>query len=81
MIILELMMPVMDGRELRRCQLADPRLSRIPVVVISASRDVVEVARELGTAGHLKKPLHLEELLALLARHCDHPAHVADAPT
>ncbi|MDQ3366460.1 MAG: hypothetical protein M3680_13625 [Myxococcota bacterium] len=80
-IILELMMPVMDGRELRRCQLADPRLSRIPVVVISASRDVVEVARELGTAGHLKKPLHLEELLALLARHCDHPAHVADAPT
>lgn len=34
-ILLDLMMPVMDGFEFRREQLRDPRLASIPVVVLS----------------------------------------------
>src|SRR3954470_23175677 len=36
-ILLDLMMPVMDGWEFRRQQQGDPRLSKIPVVVITAA--------------------------------------------
>ena len=36
LIVLDLMMPVMNGQEFRVHQLAHPRWSRIPVVVISA---------------------------------------------
>ena len=39
-ILLDLMMPVMDGREFREHQLRDPSIADIPVVVISASRDI-----------------------------------------
>src|SRR5215510_5543427 len=36
LILLDLMMPVMDGWEFRRQQQADPSLSRVPVIVLSA---------------------------------------------
>jgi CheY-like chemotaxis protein len=36
LILLDLMMPVMNGWELRRALRADPRLAEIPVVVLSA---------------------------------------------
>src|SRR5438128_8871587 len=35
-ILLDLMMPVMDGWEFRRTQLADPALADVPVIVLSA---------------------------------------------
>jgi CheY-like chemotaxis protein len=67
-ILLDLMMPVMDGWEFRRRQLADPELSRVPVVVLSAldpSR-----AADLDGAAFLKKPLDFDRLLELVRRFC-----------
>ncbi len=61
-ILLDLLMPVMSGWEFRQEQLADPLLSRIPVVVVSASTP--------GTARpdrHLPKPFGIEELLAIVS--------------
>jgi len=40
LILLDLMMPVMDGREFRERQLENPALADIPVIVISAYNDV-----------------------------------------
>ena len=70
LIVLDLMMPGMDGREFRRIQRADPKLNQIPVVVISAFRDLDEIAKELEPAGHFKKPLKLAELLSIVQTHC-----------
>lgn len=67
-ILLDLMMPVMDGWEFRRRQLEDPALSRVPVVVLSAldpSR-----AADLDGAAFLKKPLDFDRLLELVRRFC-----------
>jgi CheY-like chemotaxis protein len=67
-ILLDLMMPVRDGWEFRRRQLADPALSRVPVVVLSAldpSR-----AADLDGAAFLKKPLDFDRLLELVRRFC-----------
>lgn len=69
LILLDLMMPVMDGKDFRRAQLCDPKLSRIPVVLISAFRDLTEALREMQPAAHLHKPLNLSDLLDVVRRH------------
>jgi len=70
LILLDLMMPVMDGQTFRAEQRADAALANIPVVVISAYRDVERYATELA-AECLPKPVRLETLLETARRHCD----------
>ncbi len=67
LILLDLMMPVMDGWEFRAAQRADPALAGVPVVLLSASMKVREAAAELGIARWLRKPIALEALLAAVA--------------
>jgi CheY-like chemotaxis protein len=68
LIVLDLMMPVMDGREFRAQMLADPELSKVPVIVISALRE--GSLADLQVTSFLKKPLKLADLLTLVKRHC-----------
>ena len=63
LIVLDLMMPEMDGIDFRRAQLADPALRDIPVIIISARPDVALQAAELGAEDFLRKPMSFEELL------------------
>jgi len=58
LVLLDLMMPVMDGWQFREEQLHDPELSGIPVVVLSALRD-----DRLHAARQFTKPCDLDELL------------------
>ena len=69
LILLDLMMPVMDGREFREQQVQSPALADIPVIVISAYNDVGEQARALGV-DHLRKPLAMRGLLDAVRRYC-----------
>jgi two-component system response regulator MprA len=61
LILLDLLMPVMSGWEFRHEQLADPLLSGIPVVVVSAS-----VPGGLRPDRHLSKPFGVDELLEVV---------------
>jgi CheY-like chemotaxis protein len=66
LILLDLMMPVMDGWQFRKEQLENPLLASIPVAVLSSKGnapmdDGVEV---------LKKPIRPQILLELVARYC-----------
>lgn len=70
LILLDLMMPIMDGRAFREAQQADPVLANIPVIVISAFRDSAETARELDAAGYLPKPVSLEALIDIVDAFC-----------
>jgi CheY-like chemotaxis protein len=63
-IVLDLMMPEMDGREFRKRQLADAALSTIPIVVITA--DGRAPPTDLGVAGVLKKPFAPGALLSAI---------------
>jgi CheY-like chemotaxis protein len=67
LILLDLMMPVMDGWEVRRQQLANPSVARIPVVVLTAIGEA-EQPDCLGDVGYLHKPIDPDELLAVLER-------------
>ena len=63
-IILDLMMPVMDGWQFRVAQKADPKLSSIPVIAVSADRTAKAAAIDADV--YLAKPVDLERLFALL---------------
>jgi CheY-like chemotaxis protein len=69
-ILLDIMMPVMNGWEFRALQKTDAALSEIPVVVITAHADASRAAAEMDAAGFLRKPVKLESLLASVSRFC-----------
>ena len=64
LVLLDLMMPVMDGYEFLEVQRADPKLARIPTAVITAGT-VVDSTRT-GDAPLLRKPVGLKGLLAVI---------------
>jgi CheY-like chemotaxis protein len=63
-ILLDLMMPRMDGFAFRARQKRDPRFADIPVLVISAHAR----AGEVDAAAFLPKPFSIDDLLDALAR-------------
>jgi CheY-like chemotaxis protein len=68
-ILLDVIMPVMDGWGFREAQMRDPTLGAIPVVVLSSIGSVDAMASALRAAGHLKKPVSLSALLGVVAAH------------
>ena len=66
-ILLDLMMPVMDGWQFRKEQKQDPEIAGIPLVVITATgnRPVLIDAAEL-----VMKPLDLNRLFEAIGRYC-----------
>jgi two-component system, chemotaxis family, chemotaxis protein CheY len=69
-ILLDWHMPIMSGEAFRRAQMADPRLARIPVIVLSADRGATQLAQELGIREILLKPMAGASVLAAIERHC-----------
>jgi two-component system cell cycle response regulator len=68
LILLDLNMPCMDGREALREIKADPELRPIPVVVLTTSRAPEDVTRcyELGAASYIVKPVTFEALVKVM---------------
>jgi CheY-like chemotaxis protein len=71
-ILLDLMMPIMDGWEFRRRQQDDPALADVPVIVLTALDQAQARASDLNGVDFLKKPLDFDRLLELVRRRC-HP--------
>jgi len=69
-IVLDLMMPVMDGREFRRHQQCDPSLSSIPLIVLTAHADREGGAMTVHGGTCLRKPVELDDLLGNVAAVC-----------
>jgi len=69
-ILLDLMMPVMNGQEFYAEQQRDPALARIPIVVISADGNIALKAAAFG-GEFLPKPVRLETVLGVLGRLCN----------
>lgn len=70
LILMDLMMPVMDGWELAAELERDPATAGIPVVVVSGAGDIPRTAATLRATDYLEKPLDLNRLLSLVHRHC-----------
>jgi CheY-like chemotaxis protein len=66
-ILLDLMMPVMNGLQFRQEQLLRPELAAIPVLIVTADVNAKHQAAALGVAGVVQKPLKIQSLLDLIA--------------
>ena len=70
-IVLDVLMPIMDGWDFRAEQLVDPSLRRIPVVVITASGfSQYKLQQQLDPYDVLSKPLELGTFLRTLRDAC-----------
>jgi CheY-like chemotaxis protein len=68
-ILLDLMMPGMNGAQFRAEQMTDPALATIPVVVLSGDGRTSEKASTIGLEW-LQKPVDFDALLATVRRFC-----------
>ena len=68
LILLDLMMPVMDGEEFRRQQLKIRSIRKIPIVVVSARHDASQIAGKLKAVGCIGKPVDFDALSVLIRR-------------
>jgi CheY-like chemotaxis protein len=68
-ILLDLMMPVMNGWVFRAHQLSTPSIASIPVVVLSGGLECRQEAAVLKAAAHLEKPFTLAELCKTISLH------------
>jgi CheY-like chemotaxis protein len=71
LILLDLMMPVMDGWAFRSAIEKDPRLAGIPVVLLSADNGLAQKAGALHVQGYLAKPFELDQLLSTVERYAE----------
>ena len=72
LILIDLMMPRMDGWEFRARLSQDPALAAIPLVVVTGA-EVAGLDPALTGAEYLPKPVDLSALLALVERYCGTP--------
>jgi CheY-like chemotaxis protein len=67
-VLLDLMMPVMDGWEfLRRCRCGPP-CAGVPVAIMSAAHDAASAASTLGVQAYLAKPFEIDAVLDVVDR-------------
>lgn len=70
LILLDQLMPVMDGPTFQHVQRQDPQLAPIPVVAMSAVENLQAQIRPLTAAGYLPKPIDFDALLTLVEQYC-----------
>ena len=73
LILLDLMMPIMDGWQFREAQCKDAKSSSVPVVVLSAMGSHPTI----DSVEYLKKPTKVAPLLEVVERYCG-PARAAE---
>jgi CheY-like chemotaxis protein len=72
LILLDVMMPDMDGGELAACFRTNPRLKAVPIVFLTAAvtkREVEDGGGQVGGAAYLAKPVLLADVVACIKHH------------
>lgn len=70
LLLVDLLMPRMDGEGFRAAQLRIPALRAVPFVIMSAVHNASYVAAQLRADAFIPKPIHVESLLAVADRFC-----------
>ena len=72
-VLMDLMMPVMSGAEATTRLKADPATAAIPVLAMSAGRNLTAVGIEIPADDFIPKPFDLTELMEMIAQHTSSP--------
>ncbi len=63
LVLLDLLMPVMDGYEALRIMQADPQLRRIPVIILTSEKDAEVETLQLGATDFIPKPYNMPDVI------------------
>ena len=69
LILLDYMLPDMNGKEVALTLRREDELRDIPVVMVSASREAGEIAREIQVTDFIEKPFEMDHLLNVIRRY------------
>ena len=71
LVLLDVMMPEMNGFEVTQCLRENMKLSLLPIVLITADRDInFEQALAVGANDVINKPVDMDDLLARVGNWC-----------
>lgn len=70
LIIVDLMMPVLDGVGFRKEQIKSIKFSAVPTVLFSANGQISQKALTAGYSEYIRKPIDLEQLFEITQRYC-----------
>lgn len=77
LVLVDLMMPRMNGEDLISAMAQDPRLASIPVAIISGQLTGRTPAQAPAVIARLAKPVELDDLLTVVQRFADQPPELA----
>ncbi len=67
LVLLDMMMPIMNGREFLDIIMKDSMLAPLPVLIVSS---VADVSNSKGSVGFLKKPIDIDVILEVVGQYC-----------
>lgn len=67
LVLLDYMMPLLDGPGVVKAMRADPKLAHLPVILMSAMPEAVVQRRTTDYVGFLRKPFEFEQLIEAVA--------------
>ncbi len=82
LILLDLNMPRIDGREALAKIKSDPQLKDIPILILTTSREERDIAlsKQAGASSFLSKPETFADLIGMLSKFCTAIHHNPDIP-
>jgi CheY-like chemotaxis protein len=78
-VLLDLLMPEMDGWRFRHHQLSQPQYAAIPTVIVTGAPLGGAAHEQLQAADYLSKPVTRERLIGTVAKYCD-PGSASGSP-
>lgn len=69
LLLLDIWMSGYDGREICRVLKADKTKSHVPIIAVSANRDIQKISEEMGADDFIAKPFEMDELLQKIDAH------------
>lgn len=69
LLLLDIWMPGIDGKTLCKSIKEDPLIKGLPIVIISASKNVKKDASDAGANDYLEKPFEMDTLLAMVSKY------------
>jgi len=76
LVLLDIWMSGVDGRDVCRHLKSIPATKHIPVIMISAAKDTEQIAKDSGADDFISKPFQMDHLLAIVAKYVNQPAEI-----
>ncbi|MEO8105147.1 MAG: response regulator [Candidatus Saccharibacteria bacterium] len=69
LLLLDVWMSGMDGRDVCKFLKSNEATKHIPIILVSATKDIEQIAHESGADDFVSKPFQMDHLLATVAKH------------